>query len=197
MVITYTRDIPDAPNNPSVDQGPMKTNTNSIDTLIAVDHYTFADVPSGTHKQVTISGKNAGGAQTDPASIMYTSSGTASSVANLNYRNQNGIFPLNCVRAWGYVQGGVGPVVIGSQSVNVSTVTRSSTGKYVVTLTANAVSTNQYAVICSSNVVSSASGTQVGYNLLAPVGQFELNFVTLNGASLVDPANFTFMVLQI
>jgi len=112
-------------------------------------------------------------------------------------RNQNGIFPLNCVRAWGYVQGGVGPVVIGSQSVNVSTVTRSSTGKYVVTLTANAVSTNQYAVICSSNVVSSASGTQVGYNLLAPIGQFELNFVTLNGASLVDPANFTFMVLQI
>ena len=197
MVITYTRDIPDAPNNPSVDQGPMKTNTNSIDTLVAVDHYTFADIPSGTHKQVTISGKNAAGAQTDPSSVIYTSSGTASTVANLNYRNQNGIFPLNCVRAWGYVQGGVGPVVIGSQSVNVSTVTRSSTGKYVVTLTANAVSTNQYAVIASQNLVSSASGTQVGYNLLAPVGQFELNFVTLNGNALVDPANFTFMVLQI
>jgi len=197
MVITYTRDIPDAPNNPSVDQGPMKVNTNSTDTIIAVDHYTFADIPSGTHKQVTISGKNAAGVQTDPTSTIYTGSGTASSVSNLNYRNQNGIFPLNCLRAWGYVSGGVGPAVIASQSVNVATVVRSSTGKYVITLTANSVASNQYAVICSSNVVSNASGTQVGYNLLGPAGQFELNFVTLNGGALVDPANFTFMVLQL
>ncbi len=197
VVITYTRDIPDAPNNPSVDQGPMKTNTNSIDTIIAVDHYTFADTPSGTHKQVTLSGKNAAGAQTDPASAVYTASGTASSVAQLTYRNQNGIFPLSCVRAWGYVQGGVGPVVIGSQSVNVSTVTRSSTGKYVITLTANAVSSNQYAVMATPFVASSANGTQVGYTVLGPIGQFELNFVQLSGSPASDPVSFTFMVLQI
>lgn len=48
----YTQDIPDAPNNPSNDQGPMKVNTNSIFDLIKVDHYGFNDSLGGLHKQV-------------------------------------------------------------------------------------------------------------------------------------------------
>jgi hypothetical protein len=195
VVITYTRDIPDAPNNPSVDQGPMKTNTNSIDTIIAVDHYTFADVPSGTHKQVTISGKNAGGAQTDPASIMYTSSGTASSVANLNYRNQNGIFPLNCVRAWALVTGA--GTIDTSQSVNVvGPLGHPSTGNYQVTLTANAVSSNKFAVIVSGICVNPGNAVIAGYNITG-VGTFDLNFFSITGGTFANPTGFSFMVLQI
>jgi len=49
---TYNRDIPDAPNNPSVDQPDMKTNTNSIDSLINEDHYSFGVNNGGFHKQV-------------------------------------------------------------------------------------------------------------------------------------------------
>jgi hypothetical protein len=49
MNLDYTRDIPDGPHNPSADQGPMKTNTNSIDTLLAVDHYSFNDNNGGYH----------------------------------------------------------------------------------------------------------------------------------------------------
>ena len=37
----YFLNIPNAPNNPSNDQPKMQTNTNSIDSLVSVDHYTF------------------------------------------------------------------------------------------------------------------------------------------------------------
>ncbi len=48
----YTTDIPDGPHNPSADQPPMKINTNSINSLISVDHYSFNDNLGGLHKQV-------------------------------------------------------------------------------------------------------------------------------------------------
>lgn len=51
---TYNRDIPDSPNNPSNDQPPMKINTNSIDSLIDEDHYSFNDNNGGLHKQIRI-----------------------------------------------------------------------------------------------------------------------------------------------
>lgn len=51
---TYNRDIPDAPNNPSNDQPPMKVNTNSTDDLINEDHYSFNDNNGGLHKQARI-----------------------------------------------------------------------------------------------------------------------------------------------
>lgn len=47
--LNYNRDIPDAPNKPSVDQPKMKTNTNSIDTLLAVDHVSFGPNTNGYH----------------------------------------------------------------------------------------------------------------------------------------------------
>lgn len=51
---TYNRDVPDAPNNPSVDQPDMKTNTNNTDDLIFVDHFSFNVNTGGTHKKVTL-----------------------------------------------------------------------------------------------------------------------------------------------
>lgn len=53
---TYTDDIPDATHNPSTDQPDMKINTNSIDSIIAVDHYSFEEGNlnrDGWHKQST------------------------------------------------------------------------------------------------------------------------------------------------
>lgn len=47
----YTRDIPDAPDNPSNDQPPMKDNTNSTDSILNEDHYSFNDTNGGLHKQ--------------------------------------------------------------------------------------------------------------------------------------------------
>lgn len=50
--LTYNTNIPNAPNNPSSDQPLMQTNTNSIGTWVAQDHYGFADSSGGLHKQV-------------------------------------------------------------------------------------------------------------------------------------------------
>lgn len=49
---TYTRDIPFSSHNPSVDQPDMQINNNSIQDIIAVDHYGFNDGDnfSGYHK---------------------------------------------------------------------------------------------------------------------------------------------------
>lgn len=53
MSFTYTRDIPFENNNPSNDQPNMKTNTNSTDNLLQVDHISFNDTNSGKHIHVT------------------------------------------------------------------------------------------------------------------------------------------------
>lgn len=47
----YTKDIPNPPNNPSVDVPNMKTNTNSISDLIGEDHVTFEKNNGGYHNK--------------------------------------------------------------------------------------------------------------------------------------------------
>lgn len=102
MTISYNLNIPDGPNNPSNDQPKMKVNTNAIDAWTAIDHVKFDTSPAGTHKQVTFSSKNAAGAQVDPQSVLYTGNGTAfSSIAQMYFRNQSGIVPVNMIRAFG------------------------------------------------------------------------------------------------
>lgn len=49
---TYSRDLPESNNNPSVDQPDMKINTNSIDDLINVDHNSFGVANGGYHKVI-------------------------------------------------------------------------------------------------------------------------------------------------
>lgn len=54
MTFTYTRDRPNPPNNPSSDVPDMLQNTNSIDDLISVDHFSFNVSEGGKHKQVQL-----------------------------------------------------------------------------------------------------------------------------------------------
>ncbi len=49
---SYNRDIPDGPHNPSTDQPLMKTNTNSTDDLINVDHVSFGQTDGGYHRSI-------------------------------------------------------------------------------------------------------------------------------------------------
>jgi len=49
MSFNYYTDIPNGPNNPSDDQPLMKINTNSINSLIAVDHFSFGEGNDGKH----------------------------------------------------------------------------------------------------------------------------------------------------
>jgi hypothetical protein len=58
---TYITGIPAANNNPSNDQPNMQTNTNSINSIISTDHYSFGTAPTtadGAHKQITYDANN-------------------------------------------------------------------------------------------------------------------------------------------
>jgi hypothetical protein len=57
----YNLNIPNPPNAPSTDVPLMKINTNSINSLINVDHVTFGVNGSGIHKQVTLQNEAAPG----------------------------------------------------------------------------------------------------------------------------------------
>ncbi len=194
MTLSYNLNIPDSANNPSVDQPKMQTNTNSISTIWGQDHYTFAETNFGQHRYVRLPTRVNPGVPVGVSADIYTEAPTTGAASQLNYQNSAGIFPLNALRAWGFVDGTAGGVAMG---VNINTSVKASSGVYNITLTANAVSSNVFAVIVASQLTSGPLvGTQSGYEITG-TGQFTLRFTTLNGNALVDPVNFTFIVLQI
>jgi len=89
----YTDDIPFPDHNPSTDQPDMLINTNSIDGIIAVDHYTFEEGGAnqdGWHKQSTYV------AETAPTTIalqgaVYTKNVGAGVVQLFYRRESNGV----------------------------------------------------------------------------------------------------------
>lgn len=72
---SYNLNIPNGPNNPSSDQPLMQTNTNSINSLISQDHFTFGTGNDGYHQQVNLV------AEASPALngnlVLYTLNNTA------------------------------------------------------------------------------------------------------------------------
>jgi len=202
---SFNTGIPDANNNPSADQPLMKINNASTYSILQVDHVTFGSAPAlpaassdGQHLQVTFNGKHVPAAQTDPLSVLYTDSGTASTNSDLRFTNQSGTFPVSALRAFAYVAGATG-TVLGSQSFNVATITRVSAGKFTVALTANAVSGTNFIVMVNHALPNTAPvGTTItnsGYTITG-AGTFELNFINALSA-FFDPVTFTFQVLQV
>jgi len=130
--------IPNAPNDPADDQPEMKTNYANIAGFLQVDHVAAGVNPgAGFHKQVTYRFLNPPAAPTDPNSIGFTANsatlsnvtGSSGTVAQLFYRNQNGIFPCIPIKAFGtFTSLGAavtGPIV-SSNSINVTTVTQNA-----------------------------------------------------------------------
>ena len=200
----YYANIPNAPDNPSFDQPLMQTNSQSLNTIIGVDHLTFRqaqgggpNVSDGQHKQVTFANKFVPiFTPTDPLSIAYTNSGTASTVSQMFYSSANGIFQVSPIKAWAYCSTAG---VISSQSVNVATVARLGgfpIGVFAITLTTNAVTTNNFAVLLSSTT-SGTSNRPVGTYQISGIGTFNLAFRDGSSGNLVDPTSFSFLVMQI
>lgn len=92
--ISYNRDIPDAPNNPSNDQPLMKANTDAIDDLLAVDHISFnvgAGLNSGNHNVIHFNNQSV-----DPIDLLglgelYTKTDTKTNDNQLYYRSGNDV----------------------------------------------------------------------------------------------------------
>lgn len=208
MSFPINTNIPAATNYPGDDQPRMQANFSNINSYLTVDHVLPGAAGNGFHKQVTIASENVpGGLPTDPASILYTNVGTASAVAQLFWSNQNSIFHMSPIRAWGFVVVDTShSTQVITQSFNVATVKRNTggtpQGKYVVTLTAGAVNSDQYGVLVSSQMATNfTTGVIPGYEIVAKFpagpGQFQLNFHSLTASVGIDPDTFSFLVMQI
>ncbi len=71
---TYITNIPASTHNPSSDQPNMQINTNSTDSIIEVDHYSFNDNNGGLHKQSTYVNESA--PSTQPGQLALYSKGS-------------------------------------------------------------------------------------------------------------------------
>jgi hypothetical protein len=188
MSISYNLDIPDGPNNPSNDQPKMKVNTNAVNSWTAVDHVEFSSAPSGTHKQITFSSKNAPAAQTDPQSVLYTDNGVEfSNIAQLWYTNQSGDFPLSIIRAFGaFVLTNGNTTLINGYNC---TLQSSSSTTAVILLTSGVTTGTNFVVIPTINNTSS-----LAYTISSSMGSTTITFV--KGIGVVNPI-VSFAVLQI
>lgn len=206
MSFTYNTAVPAANDNPSNDQPDMLTNTQSINSIWAIDHVTFQGNPAGTHLQTTFSSKNTPGAQTDPQSISFTADsstlaptiGSASTIAEQFLRNQNGFFPTSCIKAFCvFTAPAANGAVVPSNSFNVGTVVRSgalTAPVYTITLTTNAtIGNNICSLIC---IDTGLSFTNLKYTSSFVGGVLTINF-TNNGFNVTNPYNVNICILQI
>lgn len=193
MTFNYNNAVPAANDNPSVDQPDMLVNVQSTESIIAVDHISFNTANGGTHKQVTFNNVAAPGAQTNPQSILYTVAGVASTNSDMRFRNQNRIFPVNLIRAFGFVDGAAGGI-IASQSINIVSAPRNSAGNYTITMDANTVGSTDYFVIGASTIGLGNLALSFNYSITNAT-TFNI-FIQASGAG-IDPTNFGFAVIQI
>lgn len=195
MTISYNLGVPAANNNPSNDQPDMLVNTQSISDIWAVDHVTFSGNPAGTHAQVTFSSKNTPGAQTDPQSVLYTRDGTASTVADLAFTNQNGTFYPNLIRAAAIV---TSPTTL-TQSFNVDSIVNNSTGVYTVTLTSGATTGTNIGVQINAYYAALAAGGGINasYQITGADTIRILFTASTSGFAGINPTVFNFLVWQL
>lgn len=199
MSFTFDTTIPNAPNNPSVDQPGMLQNNVSTNGILAVDHITFNLLGGGQHKQVTFNGKNVPGAQTDPQSTLYTNNVTAtgtntasaSTVASAFFRNQNAIYPVSMIRAFGAFDSGGTSLNTWNMSA-----TRVSAGKFNISLATNAVTGFNYAVLLTNTGGGAFTFLDQDYSINNITGQINVQFGR-QGISFNDPNQFSILVLQL
>lgn len=200
MSFTFSTTIPAAANNPSVDQPDMLQNNVATNGIIAIDHITFNALGGGQHKQVTFNGKNIPAAQTDPQSTLYTNNITvatgnnttsASTVANMFFRNQSAIFPISMIRAFGAFDAAGNPL----NSWNMSC-TRTSEGKYDITLATTAVTGVNFLVLLSNTGSNVQTFFDEHYLIDAITGVITVEF-GIRGVNFFDPNQFSVLVLQL
>jgi hypothetical protein len=189
MTFTYNNSVPASANNPSVDQPNMLINTQSVNSILGVDHVSFNAVDGGTHQQVTFSSENTPVAQTDPSSVLYTTPGIASAIADIQFVNQNATFPINFIRAWASCTT-IG--ISAPQSFNVTSVTPAGAGTYNVVLPANVVTGTNYGVIGSA-ANNATSGVWFTYTITSAT----TFTIYMFSQGLVPPSSFNFMVIQL
>lgn len=186
---------------PSQTQGVLLTNFNNLIGWAAVDHVGYGvSTVAGQHNQVTLPVNSSVVAPTGAASVVYSVAGTAnSSASQLLYQSAAGIFPLSMVRAYGFANNN--GVILGSQSANVQSISRSSAGTYVVTLVSGVVSGTNYGIIANCTQQYLGTSCVVCNYTITSATQFTISTIAPNqgppNGRAVDVTSFGFIVLQL
>lgn len=195
MSFPYNNNIPQPSDIPSQSQAQFLTNFGSIDAILAVDHVSFGNTTGGQHEQITFNANNPpGGAPAGDVSILYTNVGTANpAIPQLFWRNAaaNFHFPI---RAWCYFD--FNGNIVGSQAVNVTSVTRPGVGQYDVVLLPACVTGGSFSVICTSAIGPGGFKTTCNYQITG-ANTFTIFVGRPENTAFGRDANVTFMVLQI
>ena len=205
--LTYTLGRPAENISPSAQRASMETNNDNNATIWTVDHYGFNDNDGGLHEQVTLPNNNAGATQTGASSVVFSSVGVADPTSSqLDFKNSLGgasavNYILSSIKAWALCSGPAGGI-ISSQSFNVTSVTRSSAGIYVVVMPSNVVATADYAVFigttnCNSAPVADSCFGTLATDLAAPTTTAFTIRTFRQGLTSADPVKFWFAVVQI
>lgn len=171
MSFIFISSIPTASSIPSQDQNTLRTNAQSIQGLIAVDHVGFnaAVNTGGRHNQVTYNALQNPATPTDPVCILFPKNDSFNH-PNQFFINSQGTFLLSCVKAFGSFvctsgNANISPI----NSFNISTtIAKPGPGQvtYVVTLTGNAVTGNNVVVLANSSSASTAIGYSFSSGIL-------------------------------
>lgn len=184
MSFTYTTGIPATNNDPSVDQPDLLINTNSVNSLLDVDHVSFNAQNGGTHKQVRYSSKNTPGAQTDPQSTAFTANGTADpTVPQHFWKNSQGTYPMSALKAFTVI---TPSNVAHTQGNNYNIASLAGSGTTAtITLNANTVFGNDVVVVATQPENADLRWTFVNPTL------------TLNSVRVVGVRPISVLVVQI
>jgi len=156
MSTTFYPTIPQPNDIPSVSQGQILTNFQSISNWAVVDHIGYGTINAGKHDQVSMPDVTVQAAQTGNASVIFTELGTLNNTsAQAMFANAQGKFPINLIRAFGtFTTVAVPGTVTLDNYYNVNaTATGASLGitaRYSITLAANIVTGNNVCVLIST-----------------------------------------------
>ena len=185
---TFNPTVPNAPNNPSVDQPVMLNNTVSEFGIWTQDHVGYNMLNGGTHLQTTFAQYATPSLVGTAPSVAFPAAGVDDPAhAQFYFQNPQATYPLSAVKAFGSfvsTMPGIAPTFLNQYNVNLSMV--SKTGNiYSIPLIANVVSSsNVIAIVTTSSIVATFS-----YTFTSPT-------LSITGPSFYT-GNYNFLILQI
>ncbi len=193
MAYSINANIPSEPNDPVDDCPLMRQNFSNIKNFLQQDHVAAGSPGNGFHKEVTFYDKVPQGLPADPTSVLYTESGTASTVADMRFRNANGIFPVSALRACCLFQADASlpspQAITIINSFNVTSVTRTSGSNYTILMPANVIQGGTRPMIFAVSM----DGTQTGNASILSAG-FTATTITIQASA---PRYVNILVFQI
>lgn len=186
--VTYNNGIPDANHNPSVDQPPMRVNTDAVDTILAVDHVSFNTNGGGWHKQVTFASNNVPVPPVSPPVLFTKDVALLTTLPQIFYYSGNAAHSSNQ-----YVNAAEGST-FAFGGVIVKWGTRAVPGSNPGTVTFPvAFPNNCYAVIVSLGTTTQAPSNTENYTLQADA--FTVSQFTLTRSSTSKTLTFSYIAI--